>query len=662
MPRLNITPSQSKEFFMKIDKFVGGTQTLINSARIDKHFAIESANLIQYADGVWRTRQGLRYYGQEISGVSNIDGATEYIKTNGVREIIAVAGGYAWKSQDGGAWTQLTGATFMAGIRPFFLQIGDKLYITNGTDALSYYNGTALLTYTEISAPVGLAGVRTTLTSGSYNNYYRVVAVNDVGYTNASASINVTSNKHRDTWSSATEYITLTWTAVSGAIGYQVYWGSYDGKENLIARIETNTYKDDNTSTANPYLEIPDDNTTGAPKFKSMEISGNRLWGTYDSDNKYRVYFSGTGQYMAYFSPFYGGGYIDVEKGGRNIPTSVVHYRTGKGEPIITVLCSSPDGNGSIFQVELTATTVGDVTFTIPSAYKVVGSIGADTPYGVVKAGDNIMFINRKGIFSLRNKEQMFNVLSTDDLSAPIRNMMEKLNTTKIVDFCAYYKAPVVYFTVAEGDVNDRTILFDLERNNWNYAWDVGFRQLFEYTENNTSLTQGSKKTKFLAVSISGNQLVEISDDVIGQDFGGVIYQKYKSPILNVSQDCTTQASVKEVVFELGQFKGIINLEVVCYQERRTLTISKQKQSDITVGDSGIGDDYYSDFLASDTIDYPTLKPTNNNNIKVRLPINRITNSIQFVVWSYAPNTFWELLRIQAKGTYIEAKANNILN
>src|SRR5690606_17930442 len=119
---------------------------------------------------------------------------------------------------------------------------------------------------------------------------------------------------------------------------------------------------------------VPLDNTTGAPKFKSMCVSGNRIWGTNDPDNPYMVHFSGTGTFISKFSDFYGGGWINLEKGGREFPRSVIHYQSGQGAGRTTVLASTPEGRGSVWQIQITTATVDDVSFSVPSADKVVGS------------------------------------------------------------------------------------------------------------------------------------------------------------------------------------------------------------------------------------------------------------------------------------------------
>lgn len=661
MRAITLPTTTIKTYDVKIGKFNGGTQTVINPARLGDQFAVESVNLVQDQDGIWRTRDGLSYYGAAISGIDSIDGATQFEKLDGTRELIAIGGGKVWKSTDGGSWTEVTGATFTSGYKPYFYQSNNKLYISNRNDPWAVYDGTSLTKFTALATPTApTLSSRTTLTAGdgSIHNYYRVVAVNSVGFTDPSDSLDVTTSKIRDLWTGG-EAVTIAWSAVTNATGYQVYHGSVDGSELLIAETDATvlTFQDTGTENypENPWQETPDDNTTSAPLFGPMEVSGGRFWATYDKDNKWRVYYSGTGQDFAKFSSFYSGGYVDLEIGGLNKPISVVHYRTGKGDPIVTVLCSSPDGNGTIFQIDFVDFTLGGETIKIPAVYKIVGSIGADAPYGVVKVGDNVFFLNQKGAFALRNKQQIFNVLSTDDMTSNFRNKIQGANTSLISDAVAYYRSPRVYFSIANGSVNDTTFIYDMERNNWNWAWNVGFNQFLEYTEN-TSTGDGS--THFLAVPTSGNQLLEVSENNLG-DFGESFYQSYLSPILPISKDYTDKAKVHEAIFELGDFQGTAICEVLGLTADRAVTSIASREKSSNLGTSGWGENLFSGFLFSDTASTP--QTFTQESTKVRVKVGNDLYGIQFHVYSNALAK-WQLLGIQAKGYLKKGRAPSLWN
>src|SRR4030042_7109262 len=191
MIKLPRNTTKRNKLTVEITDFRGGTNKLLNEARLKLNEALTSKNLLNVGDGQWKPRWGTAYYGADIG--DTIDGAAEYVKSDGTTEIIAVAGGVAYSSQNGGAWSSLSGASFTADVQCYFMQIAGYLYIANGTDPLARYNGTTLSTYNSINAPTGLAGTRGgSLSAGSYTYYAQVTALNEIGETVGSTDASCT--------------------------------------------------------------------------------------------------------------------------------------------------------------------------------------------------------------------------------------------------------------------------------------------------------------------------------------------------------------------------------------------------------------------------------------------------------------------------------------
>ena len=95
------TQPSAKELLITIDKFNGGTNTLVDQSRLAPKFAVQSNNLMQVSDGLWKTRWGTKNFGAALA--ANSDGASEYVKADGTTELIAIANGVAYKSTDGGS-------------------------------------------------------------------------------------------------------------------------------------------------------------------------------------------------------------------------------------------------------------------------------------------------------------------------------------------------------------------------------------------------------------------------------------------------------------------------------------------------------------------------------------------------------------------------------
>lgn len=642
-----------------IDKFGGGTNTLIDEARQDTKFAVQSTNMIQVQDGLWKTRWGSGYFGAEYPATP--DGASEFVKSDGTTELIVISNGTAYKSTDGGSISSISGASFTAGVQCYFMQIAGFLYIANGTDDLTRYDGSTLTRYTEISAPANLTAslVASGLTSGTYTYYAQVTALNGVGETTGSTEASITVNKNRDSWTAGVDKITWSWNSVVGAERYQIYLSDQSGYETLLGNSDVTNFTDDGSADLNPYIEVPDDNTTGAPKFISMALSGNRIWATNNAENRYRVYFSGTGQFIGNFSDFYGGGWIDLEKGGRENPIAVKHYQSGAGQGIATVLCKTPDGRGAVWQISITTATVGDTSFSVPSASKVVGSFGTESVLGVVNTNNDIAFPNRKGWFYLGPEKNFYGILRTNEKSSNIRPYWRSLSGIKMSGVCAYFYDAKIFISVPTSSTgNDRIIILDTERDNWSVDWNFGAKQFLEYTDSNGN-------TKLLFIPSSGTRLGEISENILN-DYGTAFYQSYISPLIPVSKNKTDIMTLKEAIVELGRPRGSIQFSVLGIGKDDSFATLATKTITDFGSDTGVGTDLAGELYPSETqasasggadawaiylLDSPSTfsQSTTKKAIKLRKKVY----AIQFKVYSSTADTDYTILSLQAKGTLI---------
>jgi len=587
-----------KKVTQEIKNFIGGSNKLLDEARVKPNEAVTTKNLIQVQDGLWKPRWGTKYYGPDIG--ADIDGGAEFVKSDGTTELIIIAGGKAYKGTDAGSWTELSGATFTAGNQCYFMQIAGYLYIANGVDALSRYDGTVLTTYSEISAPANLtASIASGLSSGSFTYYGQVTALNDVGETVGSTEASITVSKERDLWTAGADIITWSWDAVATASRYQLYISDESGDENLLASTTNTNFDDDGSLDINTYVEPPLQNTTTAPKFKSMTISNNRIWATNNPDEKYTVYFSGTGQYIDKFSDFYGGGWINLEKGGREMPTTVKHYQSGTGEGRATVLAKTPEGRGAVWQLEIASATVGETAFSIPSAAKVVGSFGTDSILGAVQTDNDILFPNKRGIYSLGPEKNYYGILRTNELTSKIRSYWRALFGSKLPLVCSHFYDSKVFISVpTTSDGNSRIIIYDTERRNWNVDWTIGAKQFLEYTD-----TDGN--TRFLYVPVEGQRLVEISEYFTG-DLGSAFSTEYKSGRMPVAKYWKDFLKVNKVFIKLGNPRGTINFEVSGTEKNQPFQSIETKTISPASSNTGMGFDLMGDVQMGDCAATPS--------------------------------------------------------
>jgi hypothetical protein len=552
------------------------------------------------------------------------------------------------------------------------------MYISNGTDPLARYDGTSLETYAGIPAPTNLSASRVAsgLTSGTITYYAQVTALNSIGETVGSTEAEITVNKSRDSWVQATDKITWSWTASPGADRYQLYITDQSAFENLLDAdipATTTTFTDDGSREINEYVQPPEVNlvdptdttgTTSAPKFKSMCVSGNRIWATNDSNNMYTVFWSGTGRNIGTFSDFYGGGSINLEAGGREIPIKVVHFQSGQGLGRATVLCKTPDGAGAVWQLTMDSVTVGDTTFSIPSAQKIVGSVGTESINGTLAVGNDIGFPNRRGWFSLGTQVNYLNVLRTNERSSMIRPYWRSLISSKMDGVASYYRDAKVFISVPTStDGNTKTVIYDTERSNWSVDWTIGAKQFFEYTD-----TAGN--THFLFIPTTGNRLVELSENYLG-DFGAPFNQSYISPLLSVSKKKTDLLDLQEAILELAKPRGTIKFQVLGIgKDNNFTTLASKTISSSTFGaDTGVGSDLFDGFHLSSTNDSVAggaglwaisfnaapssfRQSTTKSAIRKRAKIY----ALQFKVYSTSGDTDYTILSLQAKGRLLQRR------
>lgn len=648
MIRLTKQSNKKNKVFYEFKDFKGGSNKLLGESRLGINEALQATNLVQVEDGLWSTRWGRQYYG--ATHAANLDGAKEFLKSDGTTEVITIANGKAWKSTDGGAITEITGATFTAGTQCYFMQISGYLYISNGTDPLARYNGTVLTTYTEISAPTGLsASATSTLTSASTVTYWGIVtAINDIGETIGSTGYSIKVGKLRDNFVSTTDKITWSWTAAVGAVRYQLYIADQEGNESYLASTAELKYDDNGIDPINPYVVVPLANTTGAPKFKSMEISGNRIWATNNPTDKYKVYFSGTGNNMGKFSEFFGGGWINLERGGRELPVAVIHYQSGQGVGMATVLCQTPEGRGAVWQIPLTTLTVGDVNITVPSATKVVGSFGTNAILGVVNTATDIMFPNKRGWFGLGPEKQIFGILRTNEISSKIRPYWRSLIGSKLSGIAAYFYDAKILISVPTTTIgNTRTIVLDTERQNWTVDWDFGARQWLETTDSTGT-------THLLYVPVAGTQLVEVSEN-FDTDFGGAINTDYTSGRIALDKLWKDFVRVDKVYIKLGNPRGSINFEVSGTE--RTKPFLSVSSKTITPGYSltGLGFDPLGSVMLGDTAGTPDMF---SDSADIRyVSIRKKVRDLQLRVTSNVVGTAYTILGFIVEGTRVATRS-----
>jgi hypothetical protein len=647
-----LSGNDGKPFTMTLSDFGKGVMTLFNSTRMPEEAVVQSQNMILDQDGVWTVRPGTNSYGATLVGPT--DGGISFTKYNSngsLNTYVGVIDNGAFKiSQDGGAWTTVSGASWTSGNPVTMLQIKSRIYIANGVEALIYYDidAATLNTYTALGAPGSIvAPTRTGLIAGARNAYYRITSVNEIGESIASAETSVASgiNKPRDTWILGTDYLTLSWGAVTGASRYNIYYADAPNQEVYIDSVVGTSYIDYGTTIPNVYQQYPVADTSAGPKYTQFALASNQIWATADPTHAYRVAWTGTGQFLGSFNPFSGGGYVDLEEGGNEKPVCIKSFRDGRGNSVATVLTSDPNGTGSVWAVTLSTIVISDVQISVPSYSKQQGSIGTRSPRGAVEYSNSIWYPSPKGFQSLGSQQSILNVLVTKDVSGNVRPSVDGINNMYADKICGVAFKGRIYWSVPFGSTeNNQTFVLDLERKGvWALPWSIGVKQFIEYTDSGGTI-------RLLAIPVTGTKLIQFDQNVAG-DSGTAFSTNLLSGLIHWDKDHTSWAYIQKVYVELAEPSGSTVFTVSGSQKGKSFRALGTRTITDVSSNSGYDADMYDAFLY-DTSDSTPTTFLQSSTIK-SITINKLLNNLQWQLTTSDINANYTLIQVVIKGVLL---------
>lgn len=538
MPAVPETPKfkDVKPITTRYPTFGRGLNTLINSTKIRDDELSVATNMVLVDEGSPTKRWGSANFGNDSGGTGTY-GLYPYYKSDGSKQLLKLEDGFIKKyNESTQGWDLVTGASFASGQRTDGVLAFDTLYLSNGVDPLTKYDGTSMVVFSEISAPASswseLGG---SLASGQYMYSYRISAVNAVGETLASAAATVSATEERDTWNpdptSLIEGRTarVYWNSVSGATGYNIY-GTRGGDETYLAHVDgesVTSWLDYGTATPSNFFVLPAGNSTAGVRgefiieFKSSLIIGG------DPTQPSRVYYSAGVDKIDSFLISDGGGYVDISKNSDD--GKVSGLATYQNAAIVMK-------ERSIWQMNFTASAV-------PSILNIANDIGCVSHFTVKNVENDLFFLGRKvgggaAIYVLGNEPNYLNVLRTNELSTRVRPDLQAISSVNLARTAAeYYDGKyIVFYADGGGAVNDSAIVYDRERlgfTKWSgiygdfatIYYDSDNVEYFLIADNNDGrVTEMSPSfTSDKGTSISWNVRTKESD--LGEPF---LYKKYK--------------------------------------------------------------------------------------------------------------------------------------
>lgn len=538
--KYNIKLKEPDVMVEKSESWIKGLNQLVSPTQIKPNELAEAVDIELVEDGKIKcARQGQAYYG--ASQGSRIRGIFPYYGSDGTIHLLILSGTSVYKYVDATTWSAVTGKTYtnanMNGV-----MAADRLYLVNGEDALTFYDGTDITAFTGIGAADDPT-VTPTGGTGSFTYSYKIAAVTEVGESAPSAAGTATSDFAT---LDSDDYMSLSWSATTGAVGYSVY-GRKAGQWFFMKYLEGNTsttYVDNGTDTPNEAFPPPDADATAGPKGKYIEVYKDSLFVAGDPANPSRMYYSGGGDQINNFTIGGGGGFIDISKNDGQIITGLKIFKD-------SILVFKTD---SIYQFSFTSSGLPQVT-------QVTNSIGAIAPRSIVAVENDVFFLSRRGVFTIGNEAGFaFDVLRTNELSARVRPTVQGIDSAYIQNASAIYATTsdhnlyILSYTPAGSTTNSAAIVYDRERLAW-YKWtniQANCWTKFNDSTGTTHYLYGDDATGYVKEVFSGS-----SD--FGSAINGYFYLKAE-PFKNGIDHYKT---LKDLDLVLRTPSGSISLSIV---------------------------------------------------------------------------------------------------
>lgn len=436
----------------EFDGFNLGNNTFALATELRGSELAEMLNVELFGKRAVRPRRGGETLGDELGG-DRIDGLFQY-KDVGVNDILAISGGVLKKYNSGTeAWDTVSGGSFTSNLRTRGTKMKSNIYMGNGTDDFTRYNGTDLDTFSAVAAPSNLV-VAAQGTTGSTTYLYAITTVTDKGESLPTSSVTINDG---NAVLSATNFnrVTFDRKADSQVIGYNVYGRKSTGNgRTLIKFIDQSpsgnlTFDDDGSLTPQIWLP-PDGDSTDGQRLAMWEQLRGSLVGAGDPTLPHRIFWTGTGDKYESFSPAHNGGWADVRPGDNDIGVNGIAPFESK----IIVLKEE-----SIHQFYFSPTT-GDALL-----QELITYTGCGAPGSVVVMENDIAFLDSERKLRILGYEPNFTAaIRTTSLSeGRVQSLFDMIAPGQMQNCEAvYYKGRYLLAVTTTGSTaNDMVLAYD---------------------------------------------------------------------------------------------------------------------------------------------------------------------------------------------------------
>lgn len=566
-------PNRKKTRKPKVDKTYGkfprGYVSNTEHIRTQDDALVDMTNMDLKYGGLATTRPGTTKYGsqttREIIGIGGfINALTFPIQRFMISMQVKDGVGRVYIRKDTEDWQEVAGSyTFSDTKWATFEQSNNRVYISNNNDYMSFYDiaTNTIVRYQLLPTPATPTVTATDLAGSVVTYRIRVSANNKIGETKAGPAALVTVGAYRNSWDPTKQKITITHPVVSGAESYNYYIGTTAGEEEFLGTEpkpssgSTVTFVDNNRNIINIFKKAPEGDSTRGPIIGNLVESGSQLFGVQDRDNPYRLWYSGSADKSGDFSPFSGGGWVDVGLGSDSIPTAVKAFRDGQGRSAVTILTRGSAGGGGLYHLTFETQTLGDFTITYPSVSPANGQAGTYGHMSVIEESNSLYYLTGLDIKTTGTKPDMVNILVTDSISDPIEPDMDRLSLHSLDKAVGVAHRKRLYWAVPVGSSENNEIwICDLaQRGAWILRWTIPAKYMWLYEDN-------SGHTHFCL--LVNNKIVEFNETALDDD--GVPFRtRLATPTLTFDESGMLMAYIEKLRTLLIRPRG--NIQISAY-------------------------------------------------------------------------------------------------
>ena len=415
------------------DNFAGGLNVLTSQSKIGDNESPDLWNIELVESGLPSKRRGSTIYGDTVN--SRVTGLASLYLASGTRTHLRMSG-TALRKLVSSAWQAIAGVTYTTNLQTNFVMARNALYIYNGTDQLSKYDGTTLSSVTN--------GV-----IGKFAIYYNSIHI--ISGNPASPSRLFLSSSQ-----DAEDFTYLSGTATAGA-----------------AATITDSAQ---TWTINKYQNLSVTIIGGTGTGQSRTISSNTAT-IITVSSAWTVNPDNTSKYI-----IGAGNTLDIAKDdGQRI------MGLGKFEDKLVVFKER-----STYQVVFDSSGV-------PAVSMINGAFGTVSHRSIESVENDLFYLANDGVRTFGYVANIPNVIRTNKLSSKIESIVSNINSLYAENASAIYhdNKYILSFPYGASVTNNRIVVFQLLYGSWTQWGDIQvncFNQFID-TDGKQKLYYGADNT-----------------------------------------------------------------------------------------------------------------------------------------------------------------------